>query len=266
MDRMDGVGIRLTVEGVSADISRTAYVGEIAKIFPGCESCISVHVPRGRNIYGISVDGKKNVALKKDCVLCEEPPYEGRMYQTFVQVKKGKDGAYHTEYPDNNMRLLEIESNGTVRLWEIALISQASEFFITVQKVYEAQCYHDKGGSVVCPPFAKWPQMNDLLVKLMAGIELPVAGECKEETQSEKLPSNTARVVWFNLAQGFGMLATPDGPARVHWREIAKREAGLAYLVSGEYVRYEKLRDPVQTKPRQTSFQKEATGVIPGSL
>ena len=224
---------------------------------------LDIYVESGRAIHAFGVDGKKNVIPRRDLARDEEPAREGKHYRANVQIKTSLENVLHTEYPDNNIRLLEVLSEGRFRIWEVALVSQGGDFFVTVQKTYEAYCYRD-GEKFACPQFAKWPQLVAFLEKLFEGKvdELPLVASYQPEpkTSTEGLAPSTGKVLWFNFAQGVGAIITSKGTARVHWTQVAKR-GRRAYLLPGESVRYSSLKAPQNTKLRSSSFAKEAVRV-----
>ncbi|MEE8131936.1 MAG: hypothetical protein V3T98_02730 [Candidatus Paceibacterota bacterium] len=261
-ERIPGVSsIRVGLNGVGVlKIRESGYVGRLT----GNQAFIEVHtIPGSNNIYCFAVDGKKNVSLKRNLALPVKQSEEG-CYQVKIQIKTNSEGIYHTEYPNNNIRPLVLNQNGLVEIWEIALISQDSEFFVTRQKIYEVRCYLGPNGKVVCPRFNNWPQMVYLLSELLNIKKLsPINGYKPLYGPTAKgLKQKTGRVIWWNCAQGLGMIITPEGVARVHWSEVCRYDI-LAYLIPGEIIEYKKLLTPYQTKERRTTFRKEAIGVIP---
>ncbi|MDP4038741.1 MAG: hypothetical protein Q8P54_02135 [bacterium] len=76
------------------------------------------------------------------------------------------------------------------------------------------------------------------------------------------LEPGTARVIWWNCAQGLGAIAAPEGAARVHWTELPIGDE-LAYLSKGQLVSYSCFKPPESTCGRSTSFQREAVAVTP---
>lgn len=251
MDKLQGVVIELEKDGQVLEVEPDGYVGELTN----GQAVITATVLRGYPFIGIDVDGKKNISPKKDW---SEKEGE-KVFQTKIPIKTGeKGGVNHTEYPNNNLRLLEVHHNGQVALWEISLISQEGYFFLTTQTTYDAKCCRD-GDKIFCAPFVKWPQMLSLLGEKMAGQNLPPANDYKSapSLSSNGLATNTGRVAWFNWAQGFGCMLTPEGMARVHWSQIL-REGRLAFLETGDLVSYKYLMKPNQTKTRRTAFPREA--------
>lgn len=256
MDKLQGVVIELVKDGQVLEVEPDGYVGELTN----GQAVITATVLRGYPFIGIDVDGKKNISPKKDW-----SEKEGKkVFQTKVPIKTGeKGGVNHTEYPNNNLRLLEVHHNGQVALWEISLISQEGYFFLTTQKVYCDQCYRKDGDKIFCAPFVKWPQILAFLDGKMAVQNLPLMSDYKNTPQaSNGLVPNTSRVLWFNLAQGFGAITTSEGMARIHWSQIL-REERLAFLETGDLVSYKYLMKPNQTKSRKTAFPREAYVVSP---
>lgn len=260
MDKLRGVMVELTKDGQVLEVEPDGYVGELTN----GQAVITATVLRGHPFIGIDVDGAKNVTPKKNWSRIEGL----KVFQAQIPIKTGKKGGVnHTEYPDNNLRLLEVRRNGQVALWEISLISQEGYFFLTTQKVYCDQCYR-KGDRIFCAPFTKWPQLvgpppnnkrrGITLTELIPLDSLKSVSEYRKIQAYINLPPNTGSVLWFNLSQGYGLIITPDGKqARVHWRQII-REGRLAFFETGDLVSYKYLMKPNQTKARKTTFPREA--------
>ena len=261
MDKIDGVILNVFFGGRALEVEEDGYVGRLER----GQAAIDVRVLPGASILGFTVNGKKDVTPKADLAPTADPPEEGHYYRLSVPIKTNAEGIHYTDYLQNNLRLLRLDGDGKVRMWEIALISQGGDFFLTAQPTYTAQCYQD-GDAIVCPRFARWPQMLDFLGSLLEGVgKVSHSAEYRddeEEPSADGLEACTGRVIWFNLAQGLGAIITPSGAARVHWSGIAKRPR-LAYLAKGELVSFKELQEPRQTKPRLTAFDYEAVGVSP---
>lgn len=256
---ISGVSILFSFGGRVKPIAVDGHVGQLEK----GKAQIQVKIaPRYKGItWPVSVDGKKNVTPKKDWSNGDKEA----IYLCSILVKMALlDHVFHTEYPENNMRLVRLDGR-KIQIWEISLISQKGEFFVTEQMNYEAACYRD-GNKVVCPRFEKWPQMAAFLNQILgdkAERFLPISKYQPEAAiTADGLEKNQGRVLWWNMAQGLGAIITPEGSVRVHWSEVAKRPR-LAYLVVKEVVTYDGVRMPVQTKARSTSFSLEAVGVKP---
>ena len=260
----DGISLQGSVDGNVLIPDSDGYVGKLSSGFVN----IDIKIAEGHNVFCVVVDGKKNVNLKHDTACDAEVVEPGRHYRMKIQIKQGLTGIFHTEYPNNNMRLVEIFDDGRVKMWEASLVSQGGDFFLVIQEVYEFRCY-DTGGVLCCPyfetEFRSWPQLILVLGRLFhsLGIDLPQwHGELPEaDLLFEGLGQVTAGVLWFNVAQGIGAVQTRDGSARVHWSQITRNGSRLAYLVPGETVQFTAMRTRYQTKARKTSFSREVVGV-----
>jgi cold shock CspA family protein len=260
--KIEGVVIRVSLDGHILPIESDGYLGKLTS----GKALIEVYIQPGYDLYGLEVDGKGNVILKKDWGPLQKPPLEGKYYKKTVSIMKDVKGRYCTKYPNNNMRLLELRKNGELRIWQIALISQGGLFFLTVQQQYKMRCYRE-GGKVVCPPQPReWPQLVELLNRLLVDkiTELSPITEYQPEPipKANGLIPGIGRVLWWNFAMGLGAIDTREGQASVHWSKVAPR-GRLAYLIPGELVKYRSLRPRTPKLPHKTSFRKEAIGVEP---
>lgn len=252
------VDVKIFLNGKIITPETDGYVGQLSD---KDEVIIEATVDAGRDyIYGIEVDGRKNVCFKKDYSI----ETDKRIFKNKIPIKIGHGDIPYAAYPFNNLRIIRVYKNGKVEMWEIALISRSGNFFLTTQKTYETRCYR-KEGQITCPCFSKWPQMMDLLhVCLNVNNLLPIK-EYQEEISIidvKKLVKGTGIVQWWNNAQGMGMIITPNGPARVHWKNIFPSNGSrLACLTPGSTVKYKALIKPQQIKVRSTSFRLEAVGV-----
>jgi cold shock CspA family protein len=251
------VSVKVSYDGVEVKPPDDGYLGQLR---PG-SILLEIYVAAGRDyICALDVNAKKNINFKKDH---STDPVEGSMFLTNIRIKTGDDGVYHTEYPNNNCRIMRIYKNGHVEMWEIAVISQNGNFFLTTQKTYNVNCYNNEG-KLDCPKFSKWPQVLNLLFSSLYYKNLPLISEYQEEKMIRpgELPKEIGHVQWWNIAQGFGAIMTPNGPARVHWKNIFPSNGDrFARLNAGGRVRYQKLITPNQTKARSTNFRLEAVGV-----
>lgn len=261
MDNIYGVLTHLTMSGTILPSAKDGFIGYLSG---GDQTVLEAYVLEPElNIYGFTVDGKKNVVLKKDWALVADPPLNCRKYLQKITVKISEEGVAHTEYPNNNMRIISVDDNGQTQISEVALISQNGYFFLTIQTTYEFQCYH-QGKILTAPMFdSRWPQLVQFIRGLPMEIsKLPDFSEYAPSPAQKKrnLEPQTGRVLWFNFSQGIGAIETSEGNARVHWSQIKPRPR-LAYLEPNELVSYKKLMEPVQTKARNTSFPRDALGV-----
>ena len=266
MNGIEGVNVSADLDGKALDIGEYGYIGELNL----GKALLEARIEPGNNIFGFNVDGNKNVTPRKNWGEVESPQIDRKLYKAKIQIKSNEEGILHTEYAENNIRLIELDlREGNFQTWEIALVSQDSVFFVTVQKVYEGQCYLNKG-TILCPEFNKWPQLVQYvsgLIRSKGNIDrLPPISQYKrkeEEINAQGLDKNTGRVIWFNCAQGFGAIITSEGVARVRWNKITREDFRMALLIPKEIVSYERLISPEQTNLRKTSFRIEAVGVRP---
>lgn len=249
----DLFNLALKLDGKDIEIPQDGYLGEIA----GSSFVLRVSdVPD--NVHAIRVDNKKNVVLAKN--LSEL----SRVFTTKVTIKTSLDGYFHTEYPENVMRIIVLE-DGIVQMHEIALVSQHGHFYVTHQVTYVGQMYQ-LDGSLKFERFDSWPQMMSLLSELMGEAVSTLPEYVYQDVPvPAELPTGVGEVGWFNFAQGFGMIRTNEGMARVHWTHVTRPNERRAYLSPGEHVSFEALIDPRNTKGRTSSFKLEAVGVQPVS-
>ncbi len=276
MAQIPGVKITLFVNG---DVIQPEHDGYVGQLEPVDTAIIEAKVRNGSNGYGLAVDGNKNVVLKKDWMPFEDPEGSGLLYQQKVSIKLSLEKTPHTEYVSNHLRVLKLYADGRTELWEIALVSQSGNFFLTVQQTYAVCCYYHNGEEgVVCPYFQmpphEWPQLVSILKQLFAeevgtgNLTRGIRYQPEMQPSSNDLAPNTARVIWWNVAQGFGMVMTSEGPARLHWSQVTPRSR-IVMLESDELVKYTAIRTPVHkkspkdstAKERKTSFQREVVGV-----
>lgn len=257
--QIPGVTVRVIhrgYDGTEIPVADDGYLGRLTT------HALELHirVEQGYRIDAFLVDGNKNVVAKKNLI---EQPGSNKLYELTIPVhQKGTQSGFYVTYPTNNLRLAEQKETGTVQLWEIAVISQNGDFFLTIQPTYRVECYRH-GNIIVYPYFEKWLQMNDYLVSLLPSTVQPgPLDDYKVEPplSTNGYTDNEAIVQWFNDAQGLGALVTNKGVARVHWGQVPKR-GRRAYLRPGEKVRFQELKPPTQTTARSTRFKWEATGV-----
>ena len=250
--------VQVLYNDIHVPVASDGYVGNFG---PGVAT-LSVQILEQEKdrFHGITVDSKKNVVLKKD--LAPVQGKEGKLYSAKCQIKLSMQGIPSTEYPENNLRLIELKGGGKFSIWEIALISQGGKFFLTVQETYRAECFLDEEGKIVCPHLDRWPQLLGVLEGLINREKLkPVS--CYQpppELDATNLGPNEGRVLWWNDAQGLGAIITPQGSARVHWSSISPRPR-RSFLIPGETITFFGLYAPRETKGRPTSFRWEARGI-----
>jgi cold shock CspA family protein len=271
-----GATVSLYLNGQICDLEGEGYVGELS---PRDYASIEVRVDEGYHIYGIAVDGEKGVSLRRDCLQEKELGATGKFYETTVPIKLDQQKTPYTEYAANHIRLVKCYKNGKFELWEFALISQWGHFFLTKQCTYEVYCQYD-GKDFSCPYFSdfahRWDQLMRFLEKIFRDDMGPVRSTMKCERQKsvmvsiEQFNELQAQVTWWNTAQGFGMVMTKQGPARIHWKNSHPRQK-LVIFEPGQLVTFTAFRTPHASKvpaghvakERTTKFQREIVGVRP---
>lgn len=281
MKMIPGVKIELWFQGGKNIAPRQMAVaddGYVGKLGGGARFAIQAIVEKDAPVYGVNVDGKKNVILKMD--VAPERPFTGtsgcrRLYEQKCEVRSSQDSTACTWTNDNHLNLLEAPSGGRIRYWEIALVSRGGQFFLTSQCLYEAQCYRDKNGRVVCPFFQgeqfpdeerEWPQMVDLIVAFMADTVLPSVNKYRPTSKpsTNDLGSNKGKVLWWNHMSGVGCILTLEGEAKVYWRQITRPPGSrLVHLVPGEIVAHGELVAANRDGVKKTGFRYEALDVFP---
>lgn len=261
-----GISASVSIGGNFLDIEEDGYVG---KLTPGmAEIYLWIH-PGSVNLWGVDVDGRKNMQLRRNL---STSPALGKYYRQKIQIKESLEpGVYHTEYPINNLRVLQLASDGALEVWLATLFSQNGEFFLTIQRTEQARCYQGVYG-VECPR-SRYGGRNQNLTFFAQLLgekikDLPSIDEFRPDPEpmfTFKPGVNKGVVRWFTDAEGTGAIEVLQGigktaMARVHWSQIAKR-GRRAYLREGEGVTFEALRSPEQTSGRETTFKLEAVGV-----
>lgn len=263
-----GINVQLFTEGGKEIVSENdGYIsGSLAD-----KVVIRIAIPRDSKFHAFGVDGKKNVTLSKDRSEGNGP---SRICQVVVPVEwSERYQVFCTRFPLNNIRILQIENDGYINLWRISLISQNGDFFLTAEITHGANCYRDNCGAI-CPDL-KWESLDRILNKVMPtnmvdrlpdveDIEEYVPSpEVAKESVGKAYAPGTARVIWWSMAEGYGRLITPEGNARVHWKQVSRQDSRLVYLQVGELVSYAELSKPEHVLPRPTTFKLEAYGVKP---
>ncbi len=260
---------------VEREIEEDGYVGRLTP----AKAVIQVRIfPRpGRSIWGLNVNGKKKIDKKKDETVKMDPRPEYQLYQTGVQIKERniETGEFHTQHPTNYFVLLVVNASGHSETYDVALVSQAGEFFITFQKVWEFQCYRDESGVLRCPRFelsqprpeheSNWDELVEILKKIVQPDSFETADKYRPNPELPEIhEANVGLVTWWNQARGIGEVLTSKGRVKAHWQHssVPKRPR-LAFLNAGEKVRYEYLRDAVDTRLMHTSYVSQACHVSP---
>lgn len=272
----EGIKFKVIYEGKELVPEEDGYLGRFWPLFSkGKLEKIVGHVwldcriERDRKMIALLVDGRKNVSKMRD----HSPQKNFASFSMKIPVKKNDKGELFTAYPINNFRLLELRQNsllgtkidGDIDIWEIAVIGQNGQFFLTKQHQYRARCFLDGTGKVVCPRFTDWPQLLTVLQMMRRKKLLPLS--CYEPESPIIFEGNNlsqGEVVWWSPAKGLGAIVINGHGtyARVHWSEI-KTNNRLKRLWPGQVVSYQNLELPRQDKEYPSGFPFEARVVSP---
>lgn len=158
MEKIEGVEIRVLYNDEPLEIDPAdGYIGELCS--GKVRLMLAVH---NVDILGFDVDGQKNVVIKKN----RSRDNSLRRYRADVNILKDGEGVPYTPYRENNIRLLRLSGKGNLQTWEVAVVSQRGKFFVTVQVIYNVTFYRSEE-KAVCPQFDRWPQMVELVNKLL---------------------------------------------------------------------------------------------------
>jgi hypothetical protein len=279
INELPGVTVSLWLAGQEVTVDSEGCVQ--AKLQEGDQLILRV-THRRTDVHGFQVDGSKNVYLARN-----HGTEEYRDYRRVLLIKRSQKDTrvLHTEYPENNVRLVEITANGTrFATYEACLISQpargrntlTNRFYLCFQRVYEAGLYEDDG-FLSCPRFQEqneerlnWHSLMDAIEDLIEIGKLPARSEYQPENDSVDLiglPENGAVVKWYNVANGFGCVQLADGRvASIHWTQAPSRGEGhRRYVVSGERLLVGAVEPHRGTKNRASTFEHAvvATHLLP---
>lgn len=281
---LDRSGKNIGPSQIQMKVFEDGYVGQLGE----GKFAIQAVVEKGTFVLGVFVDTgdkEKKVILKRD-VPSQERPFTqtngGHLFEQKVVVHQSRAGVACTWPNDNHFNLVEVEKGGKIRYWEIALVSRDGEFFLTTQRLYEAQCYwNDESGESYgfnCPFFQKkrfpsedrdWEKMVEFLEEIIGGAStLPLVRGYKPtpKLSAEGLRPNTGRVSWWSHSSGTGAIKTlKDGvevEVKVHWKQVHREGSRLAYLVPGEIMNFNSLIEANREGCKETSFEYEAIGVL----
>lgn len=226
--------------------------GFLGSRLPGKQAGIEVTLDPDCAFHPFTVDREKNVHLLNGIAL----PGGKRQYDIKVPFAVTSQGIKYTQYQSNNLRLLNIlEKNKgektRVVVWEIAIISQGGDFFLTCQRIYRDFLYND-GGNISCPQLANWTSLMEWIGQLVKVNKLPLREELRDYHQEnirQDISPGQGIVKYFNLANGVGEIWIHKGqlpvPVVVHQSQIiGKPGVHLRCLRTGDLVRYSSLIQP----------------------
>jgi len=200
-----------------------------------------------------------------------------KLFRHTVLIYPGKLGLGITKYPTNHVKLVRIYSNEKAetvfQLWEIAIVAQYNGennqmgFFLTTQMTNESQIYKDTAGNILLlgyPGFTNWESLRYYTTMLVGTTEMPdiALWPAEKKQEPQKFENNTGKVLWYNLAQQFGLVTFgKDGQvARIHWSQI-RSDGHLKRLEANQMITFSALVLPHQVTTRATTVPWELKGV-----
>lgn len=242
------------------EISSTDSVAHIQ--FEGDRSVVLViKIDPDRNIFGLAVDDQKNVVIRRTISSLEG----GRCFMTNIGLSRTPTGVLYAKSPQNTINLLEVADSGQAVLWDVALVSQGGRdnFFVTIQRKYVFRCFKDGEGRLACPAFLeKWPEfvgrIAELTMDKVNGFAMVEEYEPEAEFDNSGLFDGQGRVLWYNLASGFGAVILANGEtASAHWSKVKERFGRFMALTPGLVVTI----DQVVPLTKPGGFRFAAVGV-----
>lgn len=245
---LPGVNIKAMLGMLYIKPQEEGFLGRL----PGKQTGIEATLDPDCAFYPFTVtDEEKNIRPLDGITL----PDGKRRYVLKIPIVTNSQGIKYTRYAFNNMRLLNVlkKNKGKktrVAVWEIAIISQKGDFFLTCQKIYRGDLYRD-GENIFCPQLANWTSLMEWIGRLVKINKLPPIDELRDYSPGENawLDINPGQgvVEYFNLANGVGRILTHKGqiPVVVHWSQIIGNPgARLRCLKTGDRIQYSCLIKP----------------------
>lgn len=164
-----------------------------------------------------------------------------------------------TKHDGNNTRIIFTGSLFGVHrfeMWETAIVTRIldgqAHFFLTIQKLYEADMYNFDGRVYLpetqYPGYQHWSNLQTYLnsvinVETLEKVDLDQMLEIlDQESQSNELPveEKVGVVKYFCLASGLGLAQTSNESAFIHWSKIISNDR-LACLAEGQKIQFENM-------------------------
>ncbi len=256
---IDGVSVQVFFEGQELTIEADGAIGRTTRA--GSYE-LRVTILGRKDLRAFLVDRQKNVNLLRAREVSDDLLYVyGRKIPLMWYPEKSV-----TVYATNNLRLLEVVEDGFIKIWEVAVVVQDYNAFVTVQNTWRVPCYHEEIGLITCPQFADWPSMLQFLNEVLCEVSSIFPNAMSIHQESPKilpdLSDDEGEVIFWSDAQQWGAARTNIGSVRVYWDQI--RQSGRRmYLRSGDRIRFDALRTPHHSKGSKhtTGFTREAVGV-----
>ncbi len=277
--------------------------GHVGQLFSGFATILAVIDPSADKTIGIFRDGQDHYTQQRELLSLPElrhgkfPPTPAQQFMRKLLAEQSLDQdakAYGVKiplhvypyqgkpinmvnYPENTLSLAQYVSEnrgltGRVQVWEVALVSQYGEFFLTVHRHYNIAACKSIRGHRYFPRLTRGHPLLERILLENAPQDLPlIPGEDLipfERGHPDKSLGRYEGIVesWY-APRNMGAITTAQGSARVHWNDVPPRPR-LRYLKEGERVKFNDLRVPPKNpgtdhrKIRQASrFQLQVCGV-----
>lgn len=299
-EMMDSIGMHLTVQisksGEAVGLAEHGWVdqpdgflGDLGAGRISMELWFDDRVGPQGSVVACTIDNKRHhiplVNRRPEMNVAPEGEYP--VYRRAVSITTSDAGIAYTMFPANLARILRVVPAAgrlSVEIYEVSIISQKGAFFVCFQQTNEVPVFLANDGSLMFPSLEDGP-MKDFIQKFVGGFlggnptKIPSISEYVGSSRMDgsDLSDGEARVIWFNQAQGYGLVVTRrDGKAieaRIHWSALPERwiqdgRPGRKVVYRGEIISYDEISAPrmgVATgyaTPRQTTFQWEVVGHV----
>lgn len=190
-----------------------------------------------------------------------------RVHGITMPLRRVQENPFNTvHYPENMFALAQYVQNGDqltgrVHVWEVAIVSQNGEFFLTVHRHYNiSACKGLK--SPICFPRVQGHRLLERLLVENAPEGLPLVPAQDiiplQRPESDKTLGRYEGIVenWY-VPRNMGAIITAQGMARVHWSDVPARPR-LRFLKEGERVKFAELREPPENPRTEWRVQRKA--------
>ncbi len=168
-----------------------------------------------------------------------------------VATTQSKEGHFVTKennFQNNGIWIISTR-NGKLEMWQISIVTDVkggySFYYLSVQLVYQAQMYNDKGALCVFPDefqgYTSWPALSLFLKSKVDVSLLPPAETHKPKVNLQvELQANQCQIIFFNQSKryGLGKVASQNSAVMIHASAIEQEFPALA---NGQIVTFKSL-------------------------
>lgn len=300
MHAIPGVALSVLKQERPLIVEDDGFLGELASGY----AVIEARIAPGAPCYGLLQQSKDSYTIQKDHAMLEGDRDGGKLYRLKMVLEAGATGEPFVSYPNNMLCIAEYgydrDANvitDRVRLWKVAIVSQESKFFLTVQAAYDTTIFRADGNGKLCiPRLTKHPTLETALLQLLPDAEGRVRFPQKTEERGQprlreeffgppRIQQPSSAYVWderpelpcdlgpkhgvvltYYEARGIGTVLTHHGVARVCSEDVPPRPR-RRYLTVGETIRFRKIGKPFLPKqteyrpPRVSRFDRQVFGI-----